>query len=316
MTIDLAQARQFLVERFSAERVTPVGAGAWSTAFLFEYDGQPRVARFGRHVEDFRKDGRAATLYRLRIPVPRVLEIGEAFDGWFYAISEWASGEVIDGLPEPNLRVALPSLLDTLDALRAAPPPTETGFGWWSSRGRATHDTWRGALLGIVEDPESSRLAGWRAFLRANAEWSRIFDDAAARLARLADACPDGVRQPIHGDLTAGNVLIVDGAVSAVLDWGNSLVGDSLYDVAWLVFWSPWHPGLDPDLVVFETRRRCAETGIDLENFDERLRCCQLHIALDSMAYNAFRRDEMNLGGTIERLRPLLDAPIEKPRAV
>jgi hypothetical protein len=24
----------------------------------------------------------------------------------------------------------------------------------------------------------------------------------------------------------------------------------------------------------------------------------------------------MNLGGTIERLRPLLDAPIEKPRAV
>ena len=312
MTIHLDRVRRFLSERYSPEQVAPAGAGVWSTAFAFEHDGQLLVARFGRHVEDYRKDERVATLYGRRIPVPRVLEIGEAFDGYLYAISEWASGELIDGLPASHLRAALPSLLDTLDALRAAPPPNETGFGWWPSQGRATHDTWRDALLGIVEGQEHSRLAGWRAFLRANAEWSRIFDDAAARLAGLADACPDGVRHPIHSDLTAGNVLIVDGTVSAVLDWGNSLVGDSLYDVAWLVFWSPWHPGLDSDFVVSETRRRCTETGVDVENFDERLRCCQLHIALDSMAYNAFRRDDMNLRATIQRLLPLLDAPIEK----
>jgi hygromycin-B 4-O-kinase len=314
MTIHLDQVRQFLTERYSPEQVARAGAGVWSAAFTFEHHGQPLVARFGRHVEDFRKDERAATLYGTRIPVPRVLEIGEAFDGYVCAISELADGEAIDGLPERHLRAALPSLLDTMDALRAAPPPTEIGFGWWPSRGRATHDTWRDALLGIAEDEENSRLAGWRVFLRANAEWSRIFDDAADRLAALADACPDGVRHVIHGDLTAGNVLVVDGAVSAVFDWGNSLVGDSLYDVAWLVFWSPWHPGLDADFIVSETRRRCAETGVDVENFDERLRCCQLHIALDSMAYNAFRRDEVNLSGTIDRLLPLIDAPIERPR--
>jgi hygromycin-B 4-O-kinase len=248
--------------------------------------------------------------------VPRVLDIGEAFEGYVYAISEWADGEAIDKLRESHLRAVLPSLLDAVDALRAAPPPTETGFGWWPSQGRARDDSWRDALLGIVEDEENSRLAGWRAFLRANAERSRIFDDAAARLAGLADACPDGVRHVVHGDLTAGNVLVVDATVSAVFDWGNSLVGDWLYDVAWLVFWSPWHPGLDADFVVSETRRRCAETGVDVENFDERLRCCQLHIALDSMAYLAFRRDEMSLSGTIKRLLSLLDAPIERARTV
>ena len=316
MTIHLDRVRQFLTERYSPEQVARAGAGEWSTAFTFKHDDRLLVARFGRHIEDFRKDKRAAALYGLRIPVPRVLEIGEAFDGNVYAISEWANGEVIDGLPEPHLRAALPSLLDTLDALRVAPPPTASGFGWWSSQGRATHDTWRDALLGIVEDEENSRLAGWRVFLRANAEWSRIFDGAADRLAGLADACPDGVRHLVHGDLTAGNLLVVDGAVSAVLDWGNSLVGDLLYDVAWLVFWSPWHPGLDVDFIVSEARRRCTETGVDVENFDERLRCCQLHIALDSMAYNAFRRNDMNLSGTIDRLLPLLDAPIEKVRTV
>ena len=316
MTIHLDQVRRFLTTGYSPEHVARAGAGVWSTAFLFEHKGRPLVVRFGRHVEDFRKDRRAATLYGRCIPVPRVLDVGGAFEGYAYAISEWADGEAIDGLPERHFRAALPSLLDAVDALRSALPPTETGFGWWPSQGRARHDTWRDALLGIVEDEENPRLAGWRALLRANAEWSRIFDDAAARLAGLVDACPDGVRHLIHSDLTAGNVLVVDGTVSAVFDWGNSLVGDWLYDVAWLVFWSPWHPGLDADFVVSETRRRCAETGADVESFDERLRCCQLHIALDSMAYLGFRRDEMNLSGTIKRLLSLIDAPIEKARIV
>jgi hygromycin-B 4-O-kinase len=316
MTIHLDQVRRFLTAGYSPEQVARAGAGVWSTAFTFEHKGRPLVVRFGRHVEDFRKDRRAATLFDRCLPVPRVLDIGEAFEGFVYAISEWADGEAIDELPEPHFRAALPSLLDAVDAIRAALPPTEAGFGWWPSQGRAKHDSWRDALLDIVEDEENSRLAGWRAFLRANADWSRIFDDAATRLAGLADACPAGVRHVIHSDLTAGNVLVVDGAVSAVFDWGNSLVGDWLYEAAWLVFWSPWHPGLDADFVVSETRRRCAETSVHVENFDERLHCCQLHIALDSMAYLAFRRDEMNLSATIKRLLSLLDAPIEKTRTV
>ena len=314
MTIHLDQVRRFLTAGYSPERVARAGAGVWSTAFSFEHEGRALVVRFGRHVEDFRKDKRAAALYGRCVPVPRILDIGEAFEGYVYAVSEWADGEAIDRLPEPRCRAALPSLLHVVDALRSAPSPTETGYGWWPSEGRARHDTWRDALLGIVEDQEDSRLAGWRAFLRGDTERSGIFDEAAARLAGLADACPAGVRHVIHGDLTASNVRIVDGKVSAVLDWGNSLVGDWLYDVAWLVFWSPWHPGLDVDFVVSETRRRFAEAGVDVENFDERLRCCQLHIALDSMAYLAFRRDEMNLTGTIKRLLSLLDAPIESAR--
>ena len=74
------------------------------------------------------------------------------------------------------------------------------------------------------------------------------------------------------------------------------------------MFWSPWHPGLDPEVVLSETRRRGAETGADLANFTERLLACQLHTALDSMAYNAFRRDETHLAATIRRLLPLLDS--------
>jgi hygromycin-B 4-O-kinase len=308
MPIDPEKVQRFLAARREVQHVRRVGAGAWSTAFSFECDGRRRVVRFGHHVEDFRKDERAAGLYAPRLPVPRVLEIGEAFEDYAYAISEWAEGGAIDQLSQPELRRALPSLLDTLDAIRAVPAPAERGFGWWSSRGSALHDTWPQALLSLMEDEENPRLAGWQAFLHSNTEASRIFERAAGLLADGATACPDGVRHAIHSDLLAGNVLSVDGTVSAVIDWGNSLVGDFLYDAAWLVFWSPWHPGLDPEVVLSETRRRGAETGADLANFAERLLACQLHTALDSMAYNAFRRDETRLAATIRRLLPLLDS--------
>lgn len=309
MPIEPARVERFLTERYGAGRIERVGAGAWSTAFAFEQQGRRRVVRFGRHAEDYYKDQRAAVLYAHSVPVPHVMEVGEAFDGYTYAVSEWADGTALDRLPAPELRRVLPSLLDILDALRAASPPTESGFGWWSSRGNAPQRSWRQALLGIVEEAESPRLPGWQAYLHDHAEEAGIFDRVAARLGDVAAACPEGVRHLIHSDLLAGNVLVAGTAVSAVIDWGNSLVGDFLYDAAWVVFWSPWHPGVDPDVVLRETRRRGADAGADLANFAERILACQLHTALDSMAYNAFRRDESNLAGTIRRLLPLLDAP-------
>jgi hygromycin-B 4-O-kinase len=309
MSIEPARVERFLTERYGAGRVERVGAGAWSTAFKFEQQGRRRVVRFGRHAEDYHKDLRAALLYARSVPVPHVLEIGEAFDGYAYATSEWADGTALDRLPGPELRRVLPSLLDTLDALRPASPPTQSGFGCWSSQGNAPQRSWRQALLGIVEEDESPRLPGWQAYMSGHAGEARVFDRAASRLAEVAAACPEGVRHLIHSDLLAGNVLVADGVISAVIDWGNSLVGDFLYDAAWVVFWSPWHPGVDPDVVLSETQRRCAGTGADLTNFAERILACHLHTALESMAYNAFRRDALNLAGTIRRVLRLIEPP-------
>ena len=306
MPIDLEAAREFLASRYECADLAAVGAGSWSTAFAFTDGARRLVARFGRHVADYRKDARAADLFGEILPVPRVLEIGPAFDDHFFAISEWAPGDAIDALPEPRLREALPSLLSAIDRMTTAPLPADEGFGAWSAAGETPFVSWRDALLAIVEAPEHPRVRGWRAFLRSNPVWSNAFDAAAARLAALAEACPPGVRHLIHSDLTAGNVLVRGGRVSAVFDWGNSLIGDPLYDAAWLIFWSPWHPGLSPELVVRETRRRHLEAGLCIEAFDERLLACQLHIGLDNMAYNAFRQDAPHLEGTLGRLLPLV----------
>ena len=39
-------------------------------------------------------------------------------------------------------------------------------------------------------------------------------------------------------------MLVDGGRITAVLDWGCSLYGDFLYELAWMQFWLPWYPAM------------------------------------------------------------------------
>ncbi|MDJ0788973.1 MAG: aminoglycoside phosphotransferase family protein [Myxococcota bacterium] len=305
MPTPLSRVRAFLEPRFSTEGLVFVGAGAWSSAYAFGPESERRVVRFGRQPEDFAKDRRAGEALSAVLPVPRVHEIGDAGGLGAYAISDFAPGGHLDALPEPELRRTLPSLLDRMDTLRESAPVAAAGYGAWPSEGDAEASSWAEALLALVREPEDPRMAGWRRYLERDAVAAAGFDAAARALEARAQACPAGVRHTIHADLTAGNVLVDRGRITAIIDWGNSLIGDFLYDVAGLVFWSPWHPGLDPDFILRETRTRCERSGHDVSDFDDRVLACHLHIALENIAYNASRPHAGNLHATLRRLESL-----------
>ena len=60
-----------------------------------------------------------------------------------------------------------------------------------------------------------------------------------ARLAELADVEEwDGPALWVHGDLHSANMIVADGAISAVLDFGDITAGDPAVDlaVAWMLF--------------------------------------------------------------------------------
>jgi hygromycin-B 4-O-kinase len=63
-----------------------LGAGEWSRAYTFVLDGREAVIRFGDHVEDFCKDQVMAMHCCAALPVPEVLEIGAAGDGYFCGV--------------------------------------------------------------------------------------------------------------------------------------------------------------------------------------------------------------------------------------
>jgi hygromycin-B 4-O-kinase len=271
----------------SVESVTAVGHGEWSRAFTYRHDGLDRVIRFSALDEDFAKDRLAARYRSPALPVPRLLEMGEAFGG-FYAVSERAHGRYLDDLSHNEMRALLPSLFAALDTARCVEVPAGAGYGIWGADGHATHASWRAALLDVVNDPPDGRIHPWHAPLAAAPERIAAFDEGVAHLRRLVPACPED-RHLIHSDLLNFNVLVDGDRVAAVLDWGCAMYGDFLYDIAWLVFWAPWYAAWRGIDFAEEAARHYAAIRLAVPNFEQRLRCYQVHIGLSDQAYNAYK---------------------------
>lgn len=288
-----ARVEAFLTQRFgrAISALTPIAHGEWSKAFSFNLRDNNHqaeyVARFSLLQEDFLKDRLAMTHASVNLPIPKILEVGEALDG-FFAISERAAGEFVDRLDGKSLCRLLPSLFATLDAARHVDLSATPGYGTWTADGTAAHATWRDALLDVATDAPTKRTFGWRERLVTSPTGARPFDEAFEQFQSLIEACPEE-RHLVHSDLLNYNVLAADDRISAVLDWGSSMYGDFVFDVAWFAFFQPWYPAWSDIDFAAEAARHYASIGLHVPHLDERLRCYQMFIGLDDQAYCAFK---------------------------
>jgi hygromycin-B 4-O-kinase len=240
LNMPTAEAELFLKNHYGsrAGELAPLANGEWSQAYTFKLDGGECVIRFGQHGEDFAKDETMSRFLCPSLPIPRVLEVGKAATG-FFSVSQRAYGVVLDDLDFSGMTAALPSLLRSLDACGRIDLSRSHGYGVWKPDGIAPYDSWPEALLAVAED--NDRLVGWRSRLKTFPAAYASFQAGYERLSELVEGLPQP-RQIIHGDLLHNNVLVQGDRISAVLDWGNSLYGDALYDAAWLLYWWPWYP--------------------------------------------------------------------------
>src|SRR5207237_2536794 len=142
----------------------------------------------------------------------------------------------------------------------------------------------------------------WRSKLKSVPDIEDVFVSGQRALRLLLRACPE-VRHVIHRDLLNRNVLVAGDRLEAVFDWGCSMAGDFLYEVAWFTFWAPWYPAL----AALDFRRIVREhyetTGVDVPDFDERLVCYELYVGLEHLAYAAFTGREDDLRAVAARAR-------------
>lgn len=163
----------------------------------------------------------------LPLPIPSPLAIGKPGAGYPFAwsIYDWIDGDLVvpDRLFDQG-RFAL-DLAGFLRALRDA----DTRFG----PPAGAHSFHRGGDLAVY-DAETrasvARLAGQIDAAAAIAVWERAL--------RSRWSLP-----PVwlHGDVAVGNVLLRDGRLAAVLDFGTCAVGDPACDlvIAWLFLDAP-----------------------------------------------------------------------------
>ena len=285
---DAAAATDFLAGRYGdrASGVVEIGRGAWATAYGFMLDGAACVARFAAQPDDFAKDRIAASYTSPALPIPAILEIGEA-PGGFYAISERAYGAHLDTLDEAGMRAVLPSLFAAHDAMRLADVSHTAGYGGWDGSGNAPRATWQQALLTLPGDAASSRIHGWRDRMAAYPEARSVFDEGFDCLRGLVGVCPSS-RHLAHSDPLNRNILVANGMITAVLDWGCAMYGDFLYDLAHMTFSTCWFPAWRGIDFAGEAERHFDAIGLAVPAMRQRVRCYEIHIGLDALAYNAF----------------------------
>jgi hypothetical protein len=305
-----SQARDFLAGKYgTVDELRPLGGGFWSSAYSFSHAGRALVVRFGSNKEWFEADRAAMAFASPSLPVPEVIELGDAFDG-AYAVSARHYGTNLEDVRPDQCEVAGPMLASLLGSLYRVPKSPRLPVGWhW----RPPRDdlTWRGWLCERLVDDPNPDVGDWRAALAAESEADRVFAACAARIRDLVGSCPER-RDLIHGDLLHANVLVAEDASrpKAVFSWKCSVRGDFLYDVAWCTFWSPWYPGIAAADPWGRTRQEPSFRDDAGAWADASLRhhCYELHIGATHLGWSAWvgelqelRRVAAHLAEVLER---------------
>lgn len=284
--------------------ITPASGGDWSQAFFFETGSQEKVIRFSEVDEDFLKDKFAYRFNSLNLPIPQIEEIGKA-PGGYYAISPKIDGEMLDHLPSDKVKLLVPQVLSLFDALRTTNLSSTTGYGGWSAEGKGTSSSWREFLAKVNKYDPSSRV-DWRAGLKSRPDTSALFNRVYQEMTSLLEYLPEE-RHLIHNDLLHFNLIINENRVAGVIDWGCSLYGDFLYDLAMFDLWSFYYPSMEGIDWKGEAKKYFDGLGVDMTNFEKRLKCYQCHLALDAMKYTAYKDNEKDLALITGRIKEIID---------
>jgi aminoglycoside phosphotransferase (APT) family kinase protein len=148
----------------------------------------------------------------LRVPAPLRVGAPQEWFPWSWSVTPWLSGQTADTAP-PDLHQgeALAAFLNCLHV----PPP---------------EDAPRNAYRGV---PLERRAARFNAALDKLAGSSHVLTRQHEAIWEAALAAPLDERDTwIHGDLHPRNVLVVDGRLDAVIDWGDIARGDRATDLA------------------------------------------------------------------------------------
>jgi aminoglycoside phosphotransferase (APT) family kinase protein len=220
-------ARQF--PRWAGLPVCPVATNGWDNQTFRLGDRLlvrlPTAAEYALAVE---KEHRWLPVLasRVPLPIPVPVALGGPDDGFAFA---WSVYEWIDGEPAATARIADPtafadSLAAFLVALRRVDPTGGPAPG--------AHNWFRGGPLRVYESQALRAMESLddRARRAAAAVW-----ESATR------SVWDGVPVWFHGDVAVGNILVRDGRLAAVIDFGTCGVGDPACDVviAWTLLTGP-----------------------------------------------------------------------------
>lgn len=230
LQIDVALVRRLVTTHFphwSDLPITQIKEEGWSNkVFRLGNEMIVRLPRLPEYAVQVTREHhwlpRLAPELPLRIPEPLAMGLPGDFYPWHWSVYRWINGEMVIPSRVDDMNTFARDLGRFLAALQRVnvsngPPP-----------GR--HNFWRGGALSIY-DTETHR---------AITLLEHRIDATMAKQVWANAQATHWDRSPvwIHGDIAIGNLLLNEGKLCAVLDFGNFGVGDPACDlaIAWNIF--------------------------------------------------------------------------------
>ncbi|MEV4393891.1 aminoglycoside phosphotransferase family protein [Nonomuraea sp. NPDC049607] len=221
--IDEALVRRLLAAQFPRWAGLPLrrfpSSGTVNAVFRLGDDLAVRLPRVGNGVGDVAKERRWLPLLvpALPVPIPSVLGQGSPGEGfpWPWSVCRWLDGENPEAGALSDAEALAADVAAFVAALREVDPA-------------GAPDAYRGGPLARLDDATRAAIG----------ELDGLIDTAAATAAwKEALSAPGWQGGPVwvHADLMPGNLLVRDGRLSGVIDWGTLGAGDPACDLipAW-----------------------------------------------------------------------------------
>lgn len=222
--VEVQQVRRLVGEQFPQWAdlpVEPVAKGGWDNwTFHLGADMIVRLPSASEYAEAVEKEHRWLPVLAPVLPQPIPVPLGKGAPSAEYPHA-WSIYRWLDGSTASAERIADPvrfagdlgGFLAALQSVDAADGPQPGIHNWYRGGTLRTYDKNTQQALGD--------LMG-----RVDAELAReIWADA-------LEARWDGVDRWFHGDIAEGNLLLGDGQLAAVIDFGTCGVGDPACDLA------------------------------------------------------------------------------------
>ncbi|ESY66056.1 aminoglycoside phosphotransferase family protein [Mesorhizobium sp. M0051] len=230
LNIDTALVSRLVATQFPRWKdlaVRPVEFGGWDNRTFHLGDEMtvrlPSATAYSLQVEkEHRWLPRLAPLLPLPIPVPLAMGVPAENYPWPWSIYRWIEGETAKRERIASLPQFATDLAAFLVALQRIDPTGGPAPG--------QHNFFRGGPLNVYDGETREAIAALD---------GKIDSDAANDVWEAALASRwHGEPVWFHGDVSWGNLLVRQGRLSAVIDFGTSGVGDPACDlaIAWTLF--------------------------------------------------------------------------------
>lgn len=201
--------------------IRPVESGGWDNrTFHLGEEMSVRLPSAERYASQVQKEQKwlPKLAPHLSIPIQEVLAIGQPSKNypWNWSVCRWIEGENastlgIDDLEQFAAQIA--QFLNELYKIDAADGPLA-----------GVHNFYRGSPPSVYDTETRAALSQLRDFIDVDAVtgvWEKAISSK-------------WLHKPVwvHGDFSAGNILVKDGQLAAVIDFGSSGVGDPACDLA------------------------------------------------------------------------------------